>query len=528
MGGEMKSRSTFATPVKFASILFVIVWSTEPAVAQAPAERHRLTAEEQAALARTLVFKVVAQQIATDSPGDYFPSLLSAVVINDAKRHAGLAVGFKQFPPGFNAVEQGWTPDAVAYGPLGEDFAYANTTWMWNGQRITTYMLDAVGGPEEDGALRLRLMFHEAGHTFAHNHLPALSKFAAHVRFGFAYPIYDAENSALARLEAKLLIEAYQQRRSGKPLLQIAREFVAIRQLRYSWLTAELVSFEQDNETNEGLAEYFGKSALRRWLATGIKLDPALAAAARLGNLAAAEQSTNAESAGFLADSEKVRLGLTREWAYHTGPAIGYLLDAAAPGWLRQLEKSPPLTLWDVLRNSLALNDRDASRLVETVEKRYDWSSLLAEEKQAQQQRKLQHEHMIADLEHGEGTVIRVEMASVVTEKNVRFYFDPRGIINVGEGREIYPSFFELKAEPDYDAKVERRVLVDKARWALATRLPSAEKLRVTASGAPVTLSENGGAYRDLRVVADSLEVRMRSARAVMKNDVLTITAIPK
>jgi hypothetical protein len=107
-------------------------------------------------------------------------------------------------------------------------------------------------------------------------------------------------------------------------------------------------------------------------------------------------------------------------------------------------------------------------------------------------------------------------------------YFDPRGIINVGEGREIYPHYLELKAEPDYDAKVERNVLVDKVRSTLVTRLPPAAKLTITASGAPVTVSENVETYRDLRVIADSVEVQMRAARAVMKNHVLTITAIPK
>jgi hypothetical protein len=502
--------------------------SAELGLARAPAELHRLTPQEQVALARTLVFQVVAQQVAADSPRDYFPSLHSATIINDGKRHAGLAVGSKQFPAGFIAVEQSWTPEPVAYGPLGEDFAYANTSWMWNGQRITTYMLDAVGDSEEDGALELRLMFHEAGHTFAYDHVPASSQFGANARFGVFYPIYDAENSALARLEAKLLIEAYQQRESSATLMQIAREFAAIRRLRYARLTPELVTFEQDNELNEGLAEYIGKSALRRWLASGIKLDPVLAAAARLGNLTTAERSTNAESAGFLQDREKVRLGLTREWAYHSGPAIGYLLDAVAPGWLRQLEKSSSVTMWDVLRNSLALSYLEASRRVETVKQRYDWPSLLADEKQAQQQRKSQHEQMIADLEHGDGTVIRIEMAPVFTGDNQRVYFDPRGIINVGEGREIYPHYLELKAEPDYDAKVERNVLVDKVRSTLVTRLPPAAKLTITASGAPVTVSENVETYRDLRVIADSVEVQMRAARAVMKNHVLTITAIPK
>jgi hypothetical protein len=43
-----------------------------------------------------------------------------------------------------------------------------------------------------------------------------------------------------------------------------------------------------------------------------------------------------------------------------------------------------------------------------------------------------------------------------------------------------------------------------------------------------VTVSENVETYRDLRVIADSVEVQMRAARAVMKNHVLTITAIPK
>jgi hypothetical protein len=163
--------------------------------------------------------------------------------------------------------------------------------------------------------------------------------------------------------------------------MAIAREFVAIRQLRYARLSPTCVVFEQDNEINEGLAEYLGKSALRRWLASDIKLEPSLAAAARLGNLTSAEQSTNALSVAYLKDSEKVRLGLTREWAYHTGPAIGYMLDAVSPGWLRQLTRRSSATLWEVLQTSVTLSDADGAKLVGVVKARYDWSSLLAAEK---------------------------------------------------------------------------------------------------------------------------------------------------
>ena len=282
-----------------------------------------MTSEEHVALARTLVSESVAQQLATDSGQGYYPSLQSPVVINDQKQHAGIAVDCQNLPAGFMPVKQSWTREPVSYGPLGEDFAYANTSLMWNRQRITTYRIDEVGNAGEDGALRLRLMFHEAGHTFAYNNVQVSSKFAAHARFGFAYPIYDAENSALAQLEAKLLIAAYQQRGSSKALMQIAREFVAIRQLRYARLNPTLVVFEQDNEINEGLAEYFGKSALRRWLASDIKLEPSLAAAARLGNLASAEQSTNAQSVAYLEDSEKIRLGLTRSGPITLGRQLG-------------------------------------------------------------------------------------------------------------------------------------------------------------------------------------------------------------
>lgn len=521
----MKSRSLLRRVRQIASVLILSIWVTELGQAQPPKEVHQLTSEEQVALARTLVLETVAQQLATDSAQDYYPFLQSRVVINDAKQHMGIAVGFKSPPAGFVAMKQSWTADPVSYGPLGENFGYANTSLIWNGQRITTYRVDAVGDADEDGALRLRLMFHEAGHTFAYDNVPASAKFAAHASFGFVYPIYDAENSGLAQLEAKLLIAAYQQRGSSKALMQIARKFVAIRQLRYARLNPTLVVFEQDNEINEGLAEYFGKSALRRWLASDVKLEPSLAAVARLGDLASAEQGTNAQSVAYLEEGEKVRLGLTREWAYHTGPAIGYMLDAVSPGWLRQLARSSSATLWEVFRSAVALQDADAVKLVGAVKARYDWSSLLAAEKQAQQKRKIQHEHMIADLEQGEGTVICIEMAPVLTDENRQFYFDPRGIVNVGEGREIYPNFAELKAEPDYDAKVDRKVLVDKVRGTLLTRLPPPTQLSVTASGLPVTLTDNSQAYKDLHIVGDSIDVHMRSASAIMRNNRLTLTA---
>jgi hypothetical protein len=347
-----------------------------------------LSQSELTAIARTAVMHAVCPRIASDKPRDYFPALCSPVIINDLKTRSGIAVGFSEAPKEFEIVRQTVTTGLVWKGALGDTFPYVNTGSHWRDKWITTYTVQSVGGGDASGASDLRLMFHEAAHTYAFQRLHQISNAAPRARLAFSYPLYDATNSALAILESEILAKAYAPNATARDLLRLAGQFVSIRAERFARLGSDFPAFEIDNEMNEGLAEYLGKDALRRWRLKHVVLSADLERAAKLGNLSDAERKTNEESAGFLLDRNKVRLGLTRERAYHSGPAIGYLLDAVAPGWIRTIERDPTATSWSILLARTGLAARNLERLAASTKNTYGYDALFQDEVRVQRDRK--------------------------------------------------------------------------------------------------------------------------------------------
>ena len=163
-----------------------------------------------------------------------------------------------------------------------------------------------------------------------------------------SYPVFDEQNEAGMALEGRILAAA-QRAHTRESRRALARQFLAVREARHRAIGAELATFEQLAELNEGLAEY------------------TLLRAAELVTREAPPNAARGEMVALREDwlSRLDRLTATptlsiRLRFYATGPAQARLLDAlVGPAWKQRLV-AENLTLQDALAE--AVGYREAER----------------------------------------------------------------------------------------------------------------------------------------------------------------------
>ncbi|HET9982659.1 MAG TPA: hypothetical protein VFQ38_03700 [Longimicrobiales bacterium] len=196
--------------------------------------------------------------------------------------------------PGYPAAGGLWT------GPLPAGIAPANTSVEWAGRRWAMVLLPAPS----DSADAVRLLIHEASHVAQPSVLPE----PAYQETAAGAALLDEEAGRLwLRLELRALAAALEG--TGPARARAAARALLFRARRYREATPEERSRETALDVVEGLPEYTG------WKLTG----------GRAADVAAAVR--RADSAA----------SYVRTFAYVTGPAYGYLLDAVSgPGWRRK------------------------------------------------------------------------------------------------------------------------------------------------------------------------------------------------
>ena len=197
--------------------------------------------------------------------------------------------------------------DGLFHATLPESEPVANTSLRWAG--ISWAMV--VWPPSTDSLRRRVLLAHELWHR-AQDSLGFPGSMPANAHLG------TRDGRVWLRLEARALLAAL--RAPGTARTRAAGDALAFRRARHQRFPAAAAE-ERRLELNEGLAEY-----------TGIALaapDDSTRLALTRQRLASLDSAPNFE----------------REFAYHTGPAWGLLLDELSPSWRRALTDSDDLAL---------------------------------------------------------------------------------------------------------------------------------------------------------------------------------------
>jgi hypothetical protein len=230
--------------------------------------------------------------------------------------------------------------DGVFVGQLPAELGPANTAIRWAGVEWT--ML--VWPLPDDRQSRLRLMMHECFHRIQ----PKLG-----------LPGRDAVNNHLDSLDGRIWLELEWRAlehalwQTGEARRKATQDALYFRAFRRS-VFPDAAAAENALELNEGLAEY-----------TGVKLSTA--SMAEFGMVADMK----------LREAPDRSSNFVRSFAYTSGPAYGYLLDALSPNWRRSL--TPQSDLGQLLAQAcgikLAVPDRtEATRRAQA----YDGDEVIA------------------------------------------------------------------------------------------------------------------------------------------------------
>ncbi len=254
-----------------------------------------------------------------------------------------LYLNARHAPPGFVPYPQDWpATGARAFVHFG---VYQNLV----GQFALNFKIDSVttfamGLPknllfsfDDPEYMLLSSTIHEGFHQFQQQHFGEIP-WAREEQ----YPILDVQNTALASLELHILREALKAMFNGddERLKTMARQFVAVREFRWSHADPFVGHYEQGQEINEGTARYVEMKAM----ACFFKLDTA-----KIQNrLLKAIKKDLADKTiqDLLLDDFNARLkglavapdDMLRNRIYPVGAALGFLLDYLGLSWKTQFQ----------------------------------------------------------------------------------------------------------------------------------------------------------------------------------------------
>jgi hypothetical protein len=271
----------------------------------------------------------------------------------------------------------------VFTGTLPPSVIVANTATHWSGTRWTMVIWSAVG---DFTVSRRRLLLHESWHRIQ-NELGFTSdeKPNAHLD--------TVDGRYWLQLELRALAAAL--RSADEARLDAIRDAITFRARRGA------ASPERSLENNEGLAEYTG------WTLRGTS--------------AGESQRTFAHQLSTLDPNRD----FARSFAYLTGPAYGFLLDALDPGWTRRYKPSDDLA--DTLARAAKVVPHESVNV----------SAYQGEELRAfEEKRAVDRQRMLAEYRRRfiEGLTLELPMA------NARFGFDPDRAFTLGDAGTVHPS----------------------------------------------------------------------------------------
>ncbi len=196
------------------------------------------------------------------------------------------------------------------------------------------------------------------------------------------YPILNRENTALAYLEMRLLMDALRkiQAQDRVGCAESLRRFVAVRTERWEHGTSFVAGYEQGLELREGTAKYVEVRSL----------DLAMSTTPRFGSprgtlLGAAPGQATAPELLLKDFEDRITAGsvspedVARNRVYPVGATQALLLDLFGIEWKVRAEKAGPgFTFVALLRDYLGVDDGQCKRLLQETKDAYSYDAILA------------------------------------------------------------------------------------------------------------------------------------------------------
>ncbi len=246
---------------------------------------------------------------------------------------------------------------------------------------IDTVDVAAVPYTEKSAVELFAFLVHENFHEY--------QQYGKHPAFGEIpwereekYPVQDAENTALAYLEMRSLMDALKMAKADdeNKCREYVKQFVAVRDQRWKQSDPFVARYEQGQEINEGTAKYveLKSIALMKQLKYKSSLD-------NLTGSLLKDFSSISMPEYLLKDFQERMRGnsvspedMLRNRIYPVGSAQGFLLDYFKIDWKSEAQKAgPEFTAAQLFRNQLKINEGELENLLIKAKNRYGYEKVL-------------------------------------------------------------------------------------------------------------------------------------------------------
>jgi hypothetical protein len=222
-----------------------------------------------------------------------------------------------------------------------------------------------------------------------HENFHQYQKYGKHRAFGEIawereekYPIQDRENTALAYLEMRLLMDALEMSRIDqiRKCEDYVKQFVAVRNYRWKESDPFVARYEQGQEINEGIAQYVEIKSID--LMTQLKYNSSLSGLTS----SLLEDFSSISMPQYLLKDFQLRItgnsvspeDMLRNRIYPVGSAQGYLLDYFKIDWKDKAQQAgPEFTFAKLLRDHLGVDESQVEDLLKEAKNNYGYEEVL-------------------------------------------------------------------------------------------------------------------------------------------------------
>jgi len=197
------------------------------------------------------------------------------------------------------------------------------------------------------------------------------------------YPIQDKENTALAYLEMRLLMDALEMTKADneKKCAEYVKQFVAVRNHRWKQSSPFVARYEQGQEINEGTAKYVEIKSI--YLLRQLKYNSSL----RDLTSTLSEDFSSISIPEYLLKDFQERItansispeDMSRYRVYPVGSAQGFLLDYFHIDWKNKAQQAgPEFTFAQLFRDHLGIAESQLEDLLKEAKSNYGYEEALA------------------------------------------------------------------------------------------------------------------------------------------------------
>lgn len=282
---------------------------------------------------------------------------------------------------GFTAYPKDWPDlgtDVLIHEGLYKDLAGQ----LGFGLTIDTVDLVAVPFLKKSNVDLFGFIVHENFHEY--------QQYGEHPAFGEIpwereekYPSCDRQNTALAYVEMRLLMDALNMMKidNKKKCEEYVRQFVAVRDFRWKSGDPFVKRYEQGEEINEGTAKYVEVKS--------VSLVPQLKYHSSFDGLTTplVKDFDSVSLFGYLMDDFQIRItensispiDVGRYRIYPVGATQGVLLDYFKIDWKDKAQKAgPEFTYAQLFKENLNVDENQLGKLLKKAQKNYDYEKILA------------------------------------------------------------------------------------------------------------------------------------------------------